>query len=157
NMWVTLPVNAGDDYITQFATYVQQNLDPDLKVYVEWGNEVWNGGNVFEWNWIENYGAANGLGHPQATADLTTHCFHLFRQFFAGQTDRMVGVVASHFPHPEIRAAELRRIIATADPSDPNHGFDAVAGAPYFTPDNGQFNAQTTVGDIEAAMRAVIT
>ena len=42
--WVTIPWNADDDYITRFATYVRDNLASGHQVYVEVGNEVWNGG-----------------------------------------------------------------------------------------------------------------
>jgi hypothetical protein len=44
DMWVNMPVNASDDYIRGFATYVRDHLRPDLKVHVEFSNEVWNWG-----------------------------------------------------------------------------------------------------------------
>jgi hypothetical protein len=44
DMWVNMPVNASDDYIRGFATYVKEHLRPDLKVHVEFSNEIWNWG-----------------------------------------------------------------------------------------------------------------
>ncbi|KAK7495076.1 hypothetical protein BaRGS_00013716, partial [Batillaria attramentaria] len=41
--WVCMPHAADDNYVRQFATYVKKNLRPDLNVYVEYSNEVWNG------------------------------------------------------------------------------------------------------------------
>ena len=32
------------EYLTEFAKMVKTKLDPDLKVYVEYSNEVWNWG-----------------------------------------------------------------------------------------------------------------
>ncbi|MFM7428125.1 MAG: calcium-binding protein [Elainella sp.] len=42
--WFTMPYQASDDYIRRFAEYVRANLDPNLQVYVEFSNEVWNWG-----------------------------------------------------------------------------------------------------------------
>ncbi|KAK7101074.1 hypothetical protein V1264_023919 [Littorina saxatilis] len=43
NPWVCMPHAADDNYLKQFAAYVKQHLRPDLHVYVEYSNEVWNG------------------------------------------------------------------------------------------------------------------
>ena len=40
--WFNMPVNASDDYVRQFATYVRDHLNPGLQVHVEFSNEVWN-------------------------------------------------------------------------------------------------------------------
>lgn len=40
--WFSMPYKANDDYIRKFAEYVKTNLDPTLKVYIEYSNEVWN-------------------------------------------------------------------------------------------------------------------
>ncbi|KAK7099642.1 hypothetical protein V1264_022725 [Littorina saxatilis] len=42
--WVCVPHAADDDFVRQFAAYVKRNLRPDLKVYVEYSNEVWGTG-----------------------------------------------------------------------------------------------------------------
>jgi hypothetical protein len=39
-----MPHLADDDYHRQFASYVRDSLRPDVKVYVEWSNEVWHTG-----------------------------------------------------------------------------------------------------------------
>lgn len=41
--WINVPHTADDDYITQMATLVHQQLGSTQKVYVEFSNEVWNG------------------------------------------------------------------------------------------------------------------
>lgn len=44
SMWLTIPTQADDNYARQMLTYVRDNLDPTLKVNVEYSNEVWNWG-----------------------------------------------------------------------------------------------------------------
>ena len=40
--WFSMPYKANDDYMRKFAEYVKANLDPSLKAYIEYSNEVWN-------------------------------------------------------------------------------------------------------------------
>ncbi|GAB4133053.1 MAG: hypothetical protein Fur0046_03410 [Cyanobacteria bacterium J069] len=40
--WFNMPHQATDEYIANFAAYVRDHLDPKLRVYVEFSNEVWN-------------------------------------------------------------------------------------------------------------------
>jgi hypothetical protein len=40
--WLCVPHLADDDYIERMALLVRDTLDPRLKVYVEYSNEVWN-------------------------------------------------------------------------------------------------------------------
>src|SRR5262249_2457495 len=42
DMWINIPVNATDDYVTQLAALLKQTLNPGLAVYVEYSNELWN-------------------------------------------------------------------------------------------------------------------
>lgn len=42
--WFTIPFGATNAYIEAFGAHVRANLDPELKAYFEYGNEVWNWG-----------------------------------------------------------------------------------------------------------------
>lgn len=42
DMWLNIPAQANDDYVTKALAYVHDHLDPTLKVQVEYSNEVWN-------------------------------------------------------------------------------------------------------------------
>lgn len=42
NPWFCIPHRATNDYIAQFAKLVKEKLDPKLKVYIEYSNEIWN-------------------------------------------------------------------------------------------------------------------
>ena len=40
--WFNMPFDADPGYYENFATHVRDHLDPKLKSYVEFSNEVWN-------------------------------------------------------------------------------------------------------------------
>lgn len=42
--WVNVPHKGKDDLAAGWAEYLRDHLDPDLRIYVEHTNEVWNGG-----------------------------------------------------------------------------------------------------------------
>ena len=42
--WINVPTLADDDHVTKLAQLIQQKLDPSLRIYIEYSNEVWNGG-----------------------------------------------------------------------------------------------------------------
>ncbi|MFT3933169.1 MAG: T9SS type A sorting domain-containing protein [Chitinophagaceae bacterium] len=59
DIWVNIPGNADDDYVIQCATLLKNNLNPNINVYVEYSNEVWN---YFSYGFqqsVDNLNAAN--------------------------------------------------------------------------------------------------
>jgi hypothetical protein len=42
DLWVNIPYHASDDYIRQMARFFRDSLSPNLHLYVEYSNEVWN-------------------------------------------------------------------------------------------------------------------
>ncbi|QJR13384.1 hypothetical protein [Usitatibacter palustris] len=40
--WINIPVQANDEYVTNLATLFRDGLNPNLNLYVEYGNELWN-------------------------------------------------------------------------------------------------------------------
>jgi hypothetical protein len=40
--WICIPAQADDEYVRQLAALIQRLLKPDLRVYVEYSNEIWN-------------------------------------------------------------------------------------------------------------------
>ncbi|GAC1440559.1 MAG: hypothetical protein NVSMB58_37660 [Terriglobales bacterium] len=44
DVWFNMPTNASDDYVRGFASYVHDHLSPELRIHVEYSNEVWNWG-----------------------------------------------------------------------------------------------------------------
>lgn len=67
DLWAFIPPAADDTYVTQFATYIRDNLHPDLRVKFEVGNEAWNplfGSHFYFW---EQSGGVWGDGETPMT------------------------------------------------------------------------------------------
>lgn len=44
DMWINIPVDADSVYVVQLATLIKNTLRPEVNIYIEYSNEVWNGG-----------------------------------------------------------------------------------------------------------------
>jgi hypothetical protein len=44
DVWLNVPIHASDDYIRGLANFLKTNLNPDITIYLEHSNEVWNFG-----------------------------------------------------------------------------------------------------------------
>ena len=42
DMWINIPALATPQFVQSLAQLIAANLDPNLNVYVEYGNEDWN-------------------------------------------------------------------------------------------------------------------
>ena len=62
--WVNIPFTADDNYVTQLATLLRNNLEPGRKVYVEWSNEVWNGAYPYPANANKDAAVAEVQANP---------------------------------------------------------------------------------------------
>lgn len=136
DIWVCIPHMANDDYITQLATFLHNELDDGLKVYIEYSNEVWNG--IFEQHY---YAAEQGLAlgysgenwerawqyYSKRCADI----FYLFEQVYGTNSDSIVKVVASQAANEWISNYILTKF---EDPQYNPYGVtaDALSIAPYF-------------------------
>ncbi|MDX2190346.1 MAG: hypothetical protein SFY32_10810, partial [Bacteroidota bacterium] len=47
DLWINIPVEATDNYVTNLAQFLKDNLKPGLNVYMEIGNETWNSAGGF--------------------------------------------------------------------------------------------------------------
>lgn len=128
--WFCMPHRADDEYVRQFAELVHRKLDPGLKVYVEYSNEVWNSG--FEQNhWAADEGKRLGFAEQpwEAAWKYTGHrsvaVFRIWEQVFGGR-DRLVRVLASQAANPYVS----ERVVEFEDAY--KHA-DALAIAPYIT------------------------
>jgi hypothetical protein len=100
NPWFCMPHLGTDDYVRNFARYVKQHLDPSLKVYVEYSNEVWNG--IFEQaRYAEGKAKELALGPKDRPwegramyfAQRSLEIFKIWEDAFGGK-DRLVRVIA---------------------------------------------------------------
>lgn len=42
DMWYNVPAEATDDFVRKTLAYIRDNLDPGIKLHLEYSNEVWN-------------------------------------------------------------------------------------------------------------------
>ncbi len=133
--WFNMPHMATDDYVRNFAKTVKENLDPELKVYVEYSNEVWG-------SWEEAYKYATQQGtdrfgsssqHPRIDfhAQRTSEIGRIWDQEFGSQTDRAIGVLGAK--HSDANEAKIALdYIRSTGMSLAEAGIDKLAVAPYF-------------------------
>jgi hypothetical protein len=152
DLWVNMPHLADDNFIRTYATLVRDTLQPGLKVYVEWSNEVWNpapGHLVYQWVRQQVALPQNaGVTFEQFVARENQRTFAIWSQVFAGQTNRLERVVAGIEAVPGYAANVLQNM---------NGQFDAVACAAYFSPTPAQcaaYGAATTADQVLNDMAA---
>jgi hypothetical protein len=97
--WISIPFNANDNLVLQTAKYVKDNLDPKLKVYLEYTNEAWNAG-FPQFAYMAEQGkkmSPFAIDGAQYFADRTLNIFKIWEQAFEGKTDRLVRIVGTQF------------------------------------------------------------
>ena len=128
--WFCIPHLADDQYVRNFAEMVKRLLDPNLKIYIEYSNETWNG--MFPQS---KYAGEQGqkLGFAEKpweaawryTAYRSVQIFKIFEQVFGGN-DRLVRILPSQAANPYVseRVVEFQDAYKNAD---------ALAIAPYIS------------------------
>ncbi|MCB9282431.1 MAG: T9SS type A sorting domain-containing protein [Lewinellaceae bacterium] len=99
--WINVPISASSDYVDQLATLLKNNLDPDLNIYVESSNEVWNTAPGFEQSQYNQAQAADlGIGEHENHARRTVELAQIFETVFGAGSlnDRVRVVLCSHQP-----------------------------------------------------------
>lgn len=126
--WFCMPHKANDDYIRQFAQMVKEQLHSNLKVYVEYSNEAWNGG--FEQaSYVGDQGLALGFAKQKweagwrYTAYRSVQIFKIWEEVFGG-VQRLVRVLPSQAANSYVS----KQIVEF---QDAYKSADALAIAPY--------------------------
>ncbi len=99
--WFTIPHQATDEYIANFAAYVRDHLDPNLKAYVEYSNEVWN------WQFPQSHYAVDkakekwgenpegGAGWMQWYGMRSAQTADIWKSTFGAEKDRVVSIIST--------------------------------------------------------------
>lgn len=123
--WVCVPHAASDDYMVQMATLFRDQLDPNLRIYVEWSNEVWN------WIFEQAHYGLNELDQtlpwPERLGPRTAHVLQIWTDVFAGQEHRLIRVMASQHGWWDIGERTFAQIKAEGK----DHLVDAISPAAY--------------------------
>ncbi|MFD1342230.1 calcium-binding protein [Litorisediminicola beolgyonensis] len=135
--WFTLPHRADDAYVRAFARQVREGLDPGLKAYVEYSNEVWNF--LFpQAQWAQAqaealWGDAEG-GWMQFYGLRAAQVMEIFGEVFGDETsDRLVRVLSTHTAWPGLEDYALMAPLGYLTLGHPpQESFDAYAVTGYF-------------------------
>ena len=129
NPWFCMPHLATDDYVRRFAEQVKRDLKPDLKVYIEYSNEIWN--SMFaQTRYANDKGVELGFHDKpweagwRYSAYRSVQMFAIWEQVFG--RERLVRVIASQAANPYVSRAKLAF-------QDAYKQCDALAIAPYVT------------------------
>ena len=152
NVWLNMPHQASDDFITQYATLIRDSLDPELKIYIEYSNEVWNGQfDAFQWI-TEQLPDGDNARRWEVTAQEMKRDFEIWSSVFAGQEERISRVASGFTEVPQVTEEILGHL---------DGAFDAIAiGSYVFLTDEQRsaFDASTTADEIlDAAMNNLST
>lgn len=166
--WIDIPVAATDDYIRQLAKLLKKSLKPEIRLYIEHSNEVWNFGFP---QYIYNKLAAIEEGKSTPTSNLNNdgvndqerwaHRRHakrlytiaqIFKQEFGADSflKRVRPVYASWLISPDAHFKDVLKWLS-ATYGAPKDYFWAMAGAAYYNAERASLTASPT--EIVEAMR----
>ncbi len=145
--WFCIPHQADDNFVAEFAETVKARLKPNLKVYVEYSNEVWNF-QFAQTRWAQEQGERLKLGKPEYLrfyARRSVEVFKIWEKVFGGR-DRLVRVLGSQFGNPWVSEQVLTW-------EDAGRNADALAVGPYFgvhfgDPKGADEVAKKTIGQL---------
>lgn len=93
DIWICVPHQANDDYIHSMARLFRDGLNPNIRVFLEYSNEVWN----FQFSqadWVIQHGNQN-INYPRQYAERSLNTFRIWHQEWAGQTARVHRVLGT--------------------------------------------------------------
>jgi|GEM_PF-2224128 len=143
DIWICIPHMADDDYVTQAARLLRDNLNYNLKIYLEYSNETWNfvypfgSDGIGQTDWAQDQGQQLGLdadrwiaGHKYS-ALRSAQIWQLFEKKFYSTADRVIKVLGSQAANVSVSQMRINTLL---DPNLNPAGLlpDALAIAPYF-------------------------
>jgi hypothetical protein len=130
--WFNMPHMATDEYITRFAEYVRDYLNPELKVYVEYSNEVWNP-QFEQFHWVlEQSRQEWGQESPyQWYGKRTAETCDIWKRTFGEANDRVICVMGTQSSVPDRGEQALTCRLWSEAPCY-KHGIDVFAITGYF-------------------------
>lgn len=147
--WICLPHDADSVYIAQLAALARRELDTNLRIYLEYSNEVWNG--IFpQRNWVEQNAPAS-LNSPQKYAFCFQRAFRIFMREWTGVERRIIRVAATQLDNPWL----IRQMLTYV----PRGTVDAVSPGGYLHLTNSAYQvlaqkgAAATADDVFADAR----
>lgn len=139
DMWVNMPHAANDEFVFKFAEYTANNLNDNLKTYLEYSNETWNSGFIGH-HYVEKKGIEAGFNTVPQEFDTyrdeeyfarlryysgrAVEMFAIWKTAFNGSNSRLVRVLGTNQGDKVLSEQMIKYVGAGA--------IDAIAMAPYF-------------------------
>jgi len=148
--WFNIPHAANDDYVRRFAHYLKKHLKPNLKVYIEYSNETWNG--IFSQHaYMKKMGMRMKLDtvpHVAGYKYFSVRSVEIFRIFeqVLGSKDRLIRVMAGLTGNTGMTETMLSF-------RDAHKHTDAFAIAPYVSGDLNKLRKARTVSQVFQIMQ----
>ena len=143
--WFSMPYKASDDYVKQFGEYVNKHLDPDLKAYIEYSNEVWNPIFIHH-DYAIDKGIEAGLDESRSPAGYkwyskrSVEVFKIWEQAFGGQ-ERLIRTLGSWASNQNMSSLILSF-------EDTYKHTDAIAIGPYVSAHPKELRKASNVDDV---------
>lgn len=150
DLWICVPHLATEEYVRKLARLIRFGSDgvepyaspqaspvwaplrADLRVWVEYSNEIWSNGNAFpQGNWAQERANALGITKERFNARRFCEIWRLFQQEFGG-ADRIVRVAAIFTANSTYTQGFLNEIAAFGPTLSPAVTADVVAPTTYF-------------------------
>ena len=134
--WICCPYMADEEYQRELAKFIQAQLKPGLKVYIEWSNEMWNGFAPTLYNYSAGMGSRvlkldsdRAKGNYKYNVYASLQMFKIFDEVFQNDHKRYVKTLSVQ--PGNVAQTELE---ALSDPKVNPDGvkIDAAAVASYF-------------------------
>ena len=134
--WFTMPHLADDAFVRAFAEAVRDGLDPGLKAYVEFSNEVWNW-QFTQATWADEQAQlrwGRQDSHAQYAGLRAAEVARIWTEVFGAAAEaRLVNVIATQTGWLGLEQDILLAPLLTAEGGDaPHTAFDAYAITGYF-------------------------
>jgi hypothetical protein len=133
HLWFNVHHTADNASILKMAEIVRDNLDPDLNVYLEYGNETWNTSKPYRWGW--EYVRAHG-GVRAGHARLSLNVFKIWRKAFSHDSLRVKRVMATQAANVSIGRGRIEAIGA--------ENIDIFSPTYYYGGNTGEWDKNTT-------------
>ncbi|MFA9388397.1 MAG: hypothetical protein ACERKD_01230 [Prolixibacteraceae bacterium] len=124
DMWICVPHNASNEYITEMAGLIKKRLNPELKIYAEYSNEIWNW--MFgQTQWLNTFFCINrGISWPEGIVDRVQNNLDIWTEVFADEPNRVIKVAGGQTAWQDV----TNRIVKNLAPNS----FDALNITAYF-------------------------
>lgn len=133
--WFNIPAQTNDEFSSQFAQMVKRDLNTNLKVYIEYSNEVWNTDYMADYNHVLSLANAPGSTIPsddsdqikiaKAYSERIVDIANIWTTEFGSESNRLIRVLSGFAPLRDYTDAALNW-------QDAYQSIDSLAISGYF-------------------------